>query len=149
MTGKVSVRGLPVDVAGFVYALLVSLLDEDTRVYAHGPLPNWGDSMVVFDIFRVRPVTSSVSRCGGAQDFVLQVQVYSRERQWAYRTANSLCAGIEEVFWKKQSFGTDSGLVGVSALEFLYMPMETNSNLVNETRAHRFDFEVNMVVRRL
>lgn len=135
-----------IDVAATVHAIVKPIVGE-TKVYAHGPLPDFGDNMVVYQVVAPRPVGHQELEFAAVRANIM-FQVFDRDRVKAAQLANKVC---REFYARARSrepvmVGVDESY-RVSYVQVDTFPTQVNANLVNDRLVYRYDFELQVIVR--
>ncbi len=136
-----------VDVAGVVAAFLREHYPNVPR-YFHGPNPDFGERMIVFQVIEPRPVGAG-SRVWEAVEFNLFTHVFHRDREAAVELANTVCQDLHEAYWGGELVSVKGdGKFRFSFVEMIQFPQAENDNLVNDQQIFRFDSHMRVIVRR-
>lgn len=135
-----------VDIGLVVYNVIRSIVGSEIPVYYQGPLPDYGQRMVVYQVLSPSPVAGGDLTWAAAKSRVA-FQVFDRDREAANDLAERVCRGIYEYFRANRTVTTTRGEYRLSYVEVEDLPAHVNSNLVNDRSIFRFDFDLFVIVR--
>lgn len=145
--GEVRLLARFIDPDAAVHAIVKPLVG-DVKVYYHGPLPDFGDRMVVYQVVAPRPVGGDGLTFEAVRANVM-FQVFDRDRVKGMALAHMVCQGVFEKARSRIPVRVADGEEYVFPFARVdEVPTQVNANLVNDRLAYRFDFEIELIVRR-
>lgn len=138
---------------GFINASVLSndilrrFLPAGVALYAHGPTPDFGKSMVVYQVTDSEPFRQGRLAID-AIDFNLAVHCFHRSPKEAYELADQLVTGIYNAYITHQKFTDGESDVHLTGLDIVSLPVQGNDELVNDQQIYRFNFNIDIIARR-
>lgn len=135
-----------IDVGAVIGAFLRERFPKVPR-YFHGPAPDFGERMIVYQIIEPSPVGAG-SRVWEAVEFHLYMHSFHRDREKAVELANSACQELYDAYWGSETVVAGGEEYRFSFVEVVRLPQAENDNLVNDQQIFRFDSQLRIIVRR-
>lgn len=122
-------------------------LPAGVRLFAHGPTPDFKDTMVVYQVLDVEPFRQG-KYAKDAVDFNLHVHCFHRDPKLAHELASQLVMDIHSAYMDHEKFSDGVSDVHLTRVEIVTLPVQGNDELVNDQQIYRFNFNIDVIARR-
>lgn len=126
--------------------IIRTTLAGEMPVYFHGPTPDFGDAMCVYQV--LEPAVLSDNYPWEAVEFYVVINMFNRQRVKAFTDSNRVINAFLDAWRSHALVPTTGGGVYLSHVTVEQLPASENDNLVNDSQITRFDSEVKVIARR-